>query len=447
MAQRPRVIIVGAGFGGLFAARKLANKPVDVLLIDRNNFHTFTPLIYQVATCALDPSEVAYPVRSIFHKQTNISFMLGEVVGLDYTTQHVAVQVNGSLRQEAYDYLIIAAGSVTTFFNNPTLAEPAFELKTLGDAVDLRNHILRLFERAAWTNDFSERDTLTTIVVVGGGPTGLETAGAVYELYNYVLGKEFKQSNLRAQVILIEQQPHLLNAFPPGLRDSGLRQMQSLGVKVILGRRVTEVGPDYVLLDDQTRIPTCTLIWSAGVKASPLATMLEVPLAHANRVPIEPTTEVKGRPHIFVVGDMAWLENEQGQAYPMLIPVAQQQGVLAARNILRLIEGETPQPFVYHDRGIMATIGRSRAVVWLFNRIKLSGWIAWLAWLGLHIVTLMGFRNRLNVLVNWVWNYFTYDRSVRIILNRRIDSASEIASKQTDVEAVPETYLNDLASR
>ena len=418
MSQRPRVIIIGAGFGGLYAARALANKPVDILLIDRHNFHTFTPLIYQVATCALDPSEVAYPVRSIFYKKTNIRFLLGEVSQIDTAEQRVVVQVDGQIRHEIYDYLVVAGGSVTTYFNNPTFQNHAFELNSLGDAVRLRNHVLKLFERAAWLTDYSQRDAMTTIVIVGGGPTGLETAGAIYELYNFVLAKEYQHAHMRAQVILVEMRDHLLAPYPADLQSVALKQLQSLGVKVLLGRRVTTVEADHIMLDDNTRIPTYTLVWAAGVKASPLAEMLNVPLAASGRVPIQPTTEVQGLEHVYVVGDMAYLEDEHGNPYPMLIPVAQQQAVLAAKNILHHINCTDPQSFHYKDKGIMATIGRRRAVAWLFNRVKLTGWLAWLSWLGLHIITLMGFRNRLSVFLSWVWNWLTYDRSVRIILER-----------------------------
>jgi len=416
--NRPKVIIIGAGFGGLYAAKTLANQALDVLLIDRNNFHTFTPLIYQVATCALDPSEVAYPVRTIFYKRRNIRFLLGEVIAIDTNARMVSVQTNGSNRSESYDYLIFAAGSAVNYFGGDDFRQHTFELRTLRDAVDLRNHILRLFERAAWVSDMGKRDAMTTLVVVGGGATGLETAGAIHELYNYVLDKEFKAAHLRARVILVEMLPHLLPPYPAQLRDSALRQLESLGVEVMLGQRVTTVAADHITLEDGTHIPTHTLIWAAGVSGSPLATMLGVSLDRSGRVPVQETCEVRGLERVYVVGDSAFLPNPQGEPYPMLIPVAQQQGVLAAKNILRHLNGQPQAAFHYHDRGIMATIGRSRAVVYLFNRLPLSGYVAWVAWLGLHLVTLIGFRNRLNVLVNWVWNYFTYDRSVRIILDR-----------------------------
>lgn len=413
--QRPKVVIIGAGFGGLFAARELADQPVDVLLVDRNNFHTFTPLLYQVATSALDPSEIAHPVRTIFRDTQNIHFLFGEVTAIDDGTRTVSISAGDRQMVEPYDYLIIAAGSVPNYFGNDEFRINSFELRTLRDAVRLRNHILNLFEKAVWIEDEALRQALLTIVVVGGGPTGLETAGAVYELYNHVLNREFPHERLHTRVILVEQDTHLLGPYPPQLREAALRQVQSLGVEVILGHALAEATDTYVRLDDGAVIQTHTLIWGAGVKATPLASLLNVPLQRAGRIPIQPTTEVVGKPHVYAVGDIAYLEDSEGRPYPMLIPVAQQQGKLAAQNILADLQGQAQQPFQYNDRGTMATIGRRRAVAWIYNRIPLTGLAAWFAWLGLHLIMLLGFRNRVNVFINWAWNYLTYDRSVRII--------------------------------
>ena len=414
-----KIIIVGAGFGGLFAARTLADKQVDVLLIDRNNYHTFTPLLYQVATCALDPSEIAYPVRTIFRKNRNVRFLLGEVTAVNHHQQTITVQ-NGSLvRHEPYDYLILATGSQPTYFGKDEFRQFSLDLRTLDDAVELRNHILRLFERAAWTDDKKLCEALTTIVVVGGGPTGLETAGAIYELYNHVLNLEYTQNDIKARVVLVEMQPHLLAPYPDDLRQAARRQLESLGVEVILGQPVVMMADDHITLQDGTEILTFTLVWAAGVKgSSSLAEMIGVEVERNGRIPITPTLTLKEYPNIYTIGDMAHLEAADGRPYPMLIPVAQQQGILAAQNILAKIAGQPDQTFTYHDRGIMATIGRRRAVVWLYNRIALKGYLAWIAWLALHLLTLLGFRNRLNVFINWVWNYLTYDRSVRLILEK-----------------------------
>jgi len=412
---RPKVVIIGAGFGGLFTARALTTAPVDVLIIDRNNYHTFTPLLYQVATAALDPSQIAYPVRTIFRDKGNVQFLLGEVTAIDSERQTVAVQAGAKALEERYDYLVVAAGSVPNYFGNHNFAAHAFELRTMRDSIRLRNHVLNLFEQAVWTTDRTTREALLTLVVVGGGPTGIETAGAMYELYNHVLSKEYQQEQLRARVILVEQSPTLLDVYPPHLRDAARRQLESLGVETILGQKVVAVTDRRVELGDGTVIHSYTLVWAAGVKASPFAQLLGVEAARGGRIPTAATMAVKGKSHIYAVGDNAYLEDAAGRPYPMLIPVAQQQGKVAAHNILADLHGQPAITFRYNDKGTMATIGRSRAVAWLFNRIQLTGWFAWLAWLGLHLVMLLGFRNRLNVLIDWMWNYLTYDRTVRII--------------------------------
>ncbi len=416
--QRPKVVVIGAGFGGLFAVRAMAGKPVEVLLIDRQNYHTFTPLLYQVATCALDPSEIAHPIRSIFSGAQNVRSVMGYVTDINFSTRSVLVNVDGKPRLEYYDYLIIAAGSEPAYFGNEAFKDYTFELRTLKDAVALRNHILRLFEQAVWVEDVATREAMTTLVVVGGGPTGLETAGALYELYNHVLERDFgPQRRLRARVILVELLPYLLAPYPKPLREAALRQIRSLGVEVILQNPVKSISENHIQLEDGRVIPTCTVVWTAGVEAPPLTKTLELPLEKGNRIVVNPTMEVDKFDQVYAVGDIAYLEDPQGVPYPMLIPVAKQQGILAAKNILSHINGLEKMPFRYHDRGIMATIGRRRAVAWIFNRIRLRGFTAWLAWLVLHLLTLMGFRNQVNVLVNWIWNYLTYDRSVRIILD------------------------------
>lgn len=431
--KRPRIIVIGAGFGGLYAARALAGQPVDVLIIDRHNFHTFTPLLYQVATCALDPSEIAYPVRRIFHKHRNIHFLLGDVEGIDVHAKTVTVRTNGVVRGEGYDYLIIAAGSVTNFFGNARLEQYAFELKTLADAVVLRNHILKLFEKAAWTDDENYRMALKTLVVVGGGPTGLETAGALFELYNYVLQKEYADlPGMNARVILLEASDRVLAPYPAHLQKAALDQLKSFGVEVILNATLEEADVDHIRLKDGRVISTYTVVWAAGVKASPLAHMLDVPLQRGGRVPVEPTLKVMGCEKVYAVGDLTYIEDPKGQPYAQVIQVAEQQGKLAAKNILREMRGEAPKPFRYFDLGIMATIGRSRAVAYIFNRIALSGFIAWVAWLWLHLFTLIGFRSRAVVFISWAWNYLTYDRSVRIILEHHpheVDQAEPVVEE------------------
>ena len=437
--RRPKVIIIGAGFGGLHAAKGLAKQDVDVLIIDRNNFHTFTPLLYQVATSGIDPSEIAYPVRGIFQRAKNIDFRLGTVTHIDYEGKQVTINSEGIKRAEDYDHLIVAAGSTTNYFGNGELERFAFGMKDLSEAIILRNHILRLFERVAWIDDPEERRALTTLVVVGGGPTGLETAGAFFELLHYVLKREnghLAQANPR--VILVEAMDKLLRPYPEKLQHAALEQLESLGVEVMLGAMVDEVGKQYVKLKDGTEIKTHTLVWAAGVKASPLAEMLDVELQRGGRIPVTPELEVIGRENVYAIGDIAYLENpEDGQAYPQLIPVAKQQGKLIAENILNQDKGKAAKSFSYRDRGIMATIGRSRAVAWPFYKVQLTGWFAWVTWLMLHLVWLMGFRNQLSVFVGWVWNYFTYDRSVRIILDRDVEEATQQELRVQEEQEVP----------
>jgi NADH dehydrogenase len=417
--HHPKVIIIGAGFTGLAAARQLSKTPVDVLLVDRNNYHLFTPLLYQVATCALDASDIAYPVRRIFRRQSNVEFRLGEVTSIDHTHQTVTIRENESVHEEPYDYLVLAAGRVSNFFGNDTIEEFSFGMQTLSEALILRNHILQLFEEATWIEDEAARRALTTLVVAGGGPTGLETAGALYELYNFVLQNEYKKlQNMKARVILLEALDSLLLAYPEHLRESAKKQIETLGVEVMLNSKVQTVTEDRVILADGRSIETRTLIWAAGIKASPLAQTLNVNLERGGRVPITEAGEVIGYQNVFAGGDLMHLINPKTQQpYPQLAPVATQMGKLIGKNIQNRIAGRELEIFRYNDRGIMATIGRRRAVAWVFYRIQLTGRVAWFAWLVLHLLWLMGFRNQISVLINWIWNYINYDRSVRILLN------------------------------
>ena len=427
-AARPKVVIVGAGFGGLNAARALNGQPVDVLLVDRNNYHTFTPLLYQVATCGLDPSDIAYPVRGIFRRQQNLRMLLGSVTGIDTGRRTITVSADGDNREEPYDYLVIAAGSVTNFFGNDAVQKVAFEVKDLSGSVRLRNHILKLLERAAWTDDPVLRRALTTMVVVGGGATGIETAGALVELYNFVVKREYPHiADLEAKVILLEATDKLLAPYPERLRKAAVNQLKSLGVEVRFGVKLSSATEEHITLEGGTIIPTYTLVWSAGVSASPLAKLLNVPLERGGRVPVNPDMSAKGLDHVFVIGDMAYLIDPKTDApHPQMIPVAIQQAQTATKNLLAMHEGRATDAFTYWDKGIMATIGRRRAVAYPFNAIQLTGWFAWITWLGLHLIWLLGFRNRIQVMLNWAWQYFTFDRSVRILLEhttapRKID--------------------------
>lgn len=411
----PKIIIVGAGFGGLFAAKTLAGQPVEVLLIDRQNYHTFTPLLYQVATSALDPGEIAYPIRRIFTKYNNVQCLMGEVTAIHPDEKTIEVKINGEVRKETYDDLIIATGSKPDYYGSDTFRSQTFDLRTLEDAVKLRNHILLMFERAAWITESRAKERLLNFVVVGGGPTGLETAGALYELLTHVLTKEYHdQGSLSIRIHLVEKSPTLLAGYPRRLQQSALEQIVDLGVNVILDNGVEEIDKQEIRLEDGKSISTETVVWTAGVRGnSPRG----IAGSSSGKIAVQPTLESKEYPHIYSIGDTACISLPEGKVYPMVIPVAQQQGVLAAKNILRHHGGQSKVPFIYKDRGFLATIGRKRAVAWVYNRFQVSGFLAWIAWLLLHLITLIGFRNKLAVLFSWIWSYFTYDRSVRIILD------------------------------
>lgn len=448
MQGKPKVIIIGAGFAGLRAARKLSREDVDIVLIDRNNYHTFKPLLYQVATSGLDPSAVAYPIRSIFRRNDNVRFLMGEVTAIEPDRQIVTVASNGDdAHEEAYDYLLVAAGSRVNYFGQDDLQAHSFGLNDLQDAIRIRHHILGLFERAAWEQDAGVRDALLTMVVVGGGPTGLETAGALYELYNNVIDAEFDKDNtMEARVILLEARDSLLAPYPDKLQRSAVKQLESLGVEVRLGAMVDSVTSGELRLKDGSSIATYTVVWAAGVKASSVGEMLGVELMRGGKVPVEQDLRVIGLENVYVAGDLAYLTPpDSDEPYAGVIPVANQQGELVAKNVIHQLRGEPLETFAYFDKGIMATIGRSRAVAWVFNRIQLSGILAWWAWLGLHLVMLMGFRNQVQVFVNWVWQYITYDRSVRLILHPRLsqlpDEVRERGTTEDHEERVAEPEM------
>jgi NADH dehydrogenase len=407
----PRVVIIGAGFGGLKAARALADAPVQVTLIDRNNYHLFQPLLYQVASAGVAPSEIAYPVRAVFRGQANLDFQMAEVRRIDLANHRLFTD-RGELE---YDYLILAAGGQTNFFGMQSLEHNAFDLKELGNAVAIRNHVLRQFELAALEPDAETRRALLTFVVAGGGPTGVEMAGALSELIRLVLAKDFPRLPVQdARVLLLEAADRLLPAMPADLSAETARALDKKQVEVRFGAAVSGYDGSAVALRGGGNILARTLIWAAGVRAAALVESLGVPLARQGRVPVTPGLQLADHPEVFVIGDAAYLEDANGQALPMLAPVAMQQAACAAANIRALIRGETPQPFSYRDPGSMATIGRNRAVAQI-GPLKLRGFLAWAAWLFVHLVQIIGFRNRLVVLVNWAWDYIFYDRAVRLI--------------------------------
>ncbi len=410
---RPRIVIIGCGFGGLNAARDLAGSDVDLLVIDRNNYHGFWPLLYQVATAGLETESIAYPVRAILRDYPNTNFMMAEVEHVDFAARQVHTD-SGSVE---YDFLVIAAGSANNYFGNPDLACETYGLKHADDAELLRNHVLSAFEHAANEGDPERRRELMTLAVVGGGPTGVELAGAFVELIRHALRHDYPNLDLNpARVVLIEASDKLLAPFPPGLREASMQQLERMGVEVRLNTIVQDVSANLVTFKDGTSLRAGTVVWAAGVRAAELSDHIAVEQARAGRVRVTPMLNLPRYPDVFVVGDMAYLEGykKSDQAYPMVASVAVQQGKLAARNIKALLAERPLRKFRYFDKGNMATIGRRFAVLDSFG-IRLTGMPAWMGWLFVHLMQLVGFRNRLLVLINWAFNYFTYDRGVRLI--------------------------------
>lgn len=413
--RRPRVVIVGAGFGGLWAARTLAGNGLQVILLDRNNYHTFQALLYQVAAAELEPADIAHPVRSILRRLEDVHFMMAAVQEVDFSARAVRTRDY----RIAYDWLILALGSQTHYYAVPGAKELSFPLKTLEDAIDIRNHILRCFERAAREPSAPERERWLTFAIVGGGATGVEFAGALAELIRGSFARDFPAGLPReARVVLLEAQDRLLPGMPVRLQEYARERLSRLGVQVWLRSPVERVEAGAVYLRNGTALATQTVVWTAGVRGHGQAEAWGLPTTRDGRVRVAPTLQVPEHPEVYVIGDLAYLE-ENGRPLPMLAPVAIQQGVAAARNILRQLAGQSPQPFRYRDRGVMATIGRNAAVARV-GRLALTGFPAWLLWLGVHLVNLIGFRNRLLVLINWAWDYFFFERAVRLILPSEI---------------------------
>ena len=411
--QKARVVVVGAGFGGLEVAQALKKAPVEVILIDQQNYHTFQPLLYQVASAGLEPGDIAHAVRHVLHRVKNCTFRMGTVTGVDWDNNRVQIEDQDDL---LFDYLVLALGATTNDFGVSGVADNAFPLKSLNDAVELRNHVLRQFEKADQDPTLIAKGVLN-FVVVGGGATGVETAGALMELFQKVLKKDLPRLDInKARVILVEMADGLLTSYTEKLQQYTVRSLKRKGVEVRLQEAVVRVTDQEVELKSGEVIPAHTLIWAAGIRAHPLADLLGVEQTRGKRIVVEPNLAVPNKPNVFVIGDMAASKDEQGELHPQVASTAQQGGRHAARQIQALLEGKQTKPFVYKDLGQMATIGRNAAVVELPSGMKLKGWFAWMAWLVLHLVKLIGFRNRISVMINWIWNYFTYDRSARLIL-------------------------------
>jgi NADH dehydrogenase len=421
-SNRPHVLIVGAGFGGLGAARALKTAPVDVTIVDRRNHHTFQPLLYQVATASLSPADIAKPIRSILRNQENIrAVLMAEAISVDPKARILQTD-SGPL---AYDYLVLATGARHSYFGHDDWEPYAPGLKSLEDGLEIRRRILSAFEEAERTEDDVERDRLLTFVVIGGGPTGVELAGAVGEIAHYTLAREFDRIDPTwARIYLFEASPRILQTFPESLARKATAFLNKLGVQVRTDTFVTEVDADGVVAGGR-RFRAGTVLWAAGVAASPIGKWLGVELDRAGRIPVQPDLSLAAYPNIFVVGDLAALAGPDGNQYPGVAQVAMQQGHLAGLNIRRRIAGQPLESFHYRDKGNLATIGRNRAVAEI-KGFRIAGFGAWLVWLWVHIFFLIGFQNRLRVTLQWAWSYLRFGRDARLITSTGYDRSREI---------------------
>ncbi|MCA9237692.1 MAG: NAD(P)/FAD-dependent oxidoreductase [Planctomycetales bacterium] len=421
-SSRPRVVVVGGGFGGLHAARALRRAPVDVTLIDRQNYHLFQPLLYQVATGVLSPANIAAPLRSIVRRQKNVTVLLGEVTDFDLENRRVLLGDDAI----PYDYLIVAAGATHSHFGHDDWEPLAPGLKSIEDAIDIRARVLSAFEEAERADNHQQQRELLTFVIVGGGPTGVELAGALSELSRHTLKNDFRRIQPdAAKILLIDAEPRLLSMFPEKLSAQALTHLEDLGAQVQLGTKVTDITPSSVTVqhsEGQETIPVATVLWAAGVKASPLGKKLAAAAGcetdRAGRVSVQADVTLSGRPEVFVLGDMAHAKDEHDKPLPGVAPVAIQQGKYVAGVIRNRLAGKATKPFRYHDHGSMATIGRSAAVVDM-GKFQFGGLFAWLIWLFLHLVLLVTFQNRLLVLMQWMSSYVTHGRAARLITGQR----------------------------
>jgi len=454
---RPRVVIVGGGFGGLTAAQALAHAPVDVIVIDRRNHHLFQPLLYQVAMAGLSPADISAPIRGVLARQKNATVLLEEVESVDYEARHVITDVG----QVAYDFLILATGMKSDYFGHPEWEDRALGLKCIEDALEIRRRVLLAFELAerelAMVDDDAARErakSLLTFVVIGGGPTGVELAGALRELSLHVLSRDFRRIDPRStRVLLLEAGDRVLASFPKDLSEKAAKQLRELGVEIRTGTRVTRIEDDGRVAEDRAAgqaqhsdgrlvvsfggesLVAGAVVWAAGVRPTRLNAKLGVATDRHGRVIVERDASIPGHPEVFAIGDMALMKDDDGNALPGLSPVAMQEARFVAKAIVRTLRGEPRGTFSYFDKGTMATIGRSRAVAET-GKLHLSGFIAWLAWLVVHLWYLVGFRNRLMVMIEWAWSYFTYQRGARLISGRADRSLAThvVAAREHPVE-------------
>jgi len=413
-SARPHIVIIGGGFGGIYAARYLAKLPVDITVIDRENYHLFQPLLYQVATAALSAGDIASPIRSILRRFKNVRVVMGEVLDIEQTTKRVVLKEGGDYH---YDYLIVAAGATGTYFGHDEWAQYAPGLKSIEDALSIRRRLLGAYETAERLAEGSVgRDAYLTFVCIGGGPTGVEMAGAIREIASQTLKGDFRSIDpTHAKVILVQSGDRILPDYPKDLSDSALKQLKNMNIEVRLGKRVTGINEHGVQVGDEF-IPAKTVVWGAGVQASPLGKKLGADTDKGGRVVVNADCSVPGHDNIFVIGDLAHYEHGSKEPLPGIAPVAIQQGVYMAKRIGQLLENPKAEalPFVYDDRGMLATIGRNSAVG-IAKGVHVKGFIAWLMWLLIHIYFLIGFENRLMVMMTWAYSYLSYNRSARLI--------------------------------
>jgi NADH dehydrogenase len=419
-------VVIGGGFAGLWAIRQLKRAPVEITLIDRRNHHLFQPLLYQVATAGLAAPSIAAPLRHILRDQRNVTVHMGDVERIDTAARHVSLRD----RQFPYDYLLVASGATHAYFGHDQWERFAPGLKTLDDAFLIRRRVLTAFERAEAATSDAERDACLTFAVIGAGPTGAELAGTLAEIARHTLARDFRHIDTRkARILLVESGPRVLSSFTERLAEKARKQLEHLGVEVHTGNAVTEIGAEHLVFGGQ-RTAACTILWAAGVAASPLGKQLGAQLDRAGRVRVQPDLSLATHPEVFIAGDLASVEQD-GRPVPGVAPAAKQMGACAAHNIVARIEGRTTKPFRYTDFGALATLGRHSAIAQL-PKLKFSGLLAWWFWLVLHIYFLIGFRSRLIVLINWAWAYFTYARGARIILGNESERNSDGSQKKED---------------
>ena len=420
--DQPRIVIVGAGFGGLSLARKLAKTNYQIILIDKNNYHQFQPLFYQVAMAGLEPSSISFPLRKVFQKKKNVFIRVTSVTEIDTENN----EINTPLGKLHYDQLVISIGAKTNFFGNKNLEQKCISMKSVSEALYLRNRILSDYEKAVSTTDYDKRQGLIDIAIVGGGPTGVEVAGALAEMKKYIIPKEYKELDFEEiDIYLIQSSSCLLKGMSPEASEGAKMFLENLGVKVILNKRVMDFDGEYVHLEDDSKIQAQKVIWAAGITGNTLKGLPDGTLTYGSRLKVDRFNQVEGFTNVFALGDIAYMEEEKyPKGHPQVAQVAIQQAKQLSENLKNKLKGKEFNQFFYKDLGSMATIGRNRAVVDL-PRFKFKGFFAWIIWLIVHLFSLIGVKNKIFVFLNWVWNYFTYDQSLRLIIKPKVRQEKE----------------------